>query len=58
MPVCLFQIPDKARVTPSSSDPKAKFFELVKVRLYVCVCLHLYSLLCIMHKSFCVVAGV
>ncbi len=29
------QIPDKARVTPSSSDPKAKFYELVKVR--VCV---------------------
>ncbi|XP_056589922.1 cap-specific mRNA (nucleoside-2'-O-)-methyltransferase 1 isoform X2 [Triplophysa dalaica] len=26
----LWGIPDKARVTPSSSDPKAKFFELVK----------------------------
>lgn len=29
------QIPDKARVTPPSSDPKTKFYELVKVR--VCV---------------------
>uniref|UniRef100_A0A9J8DKC0 Cap-specific mRNA (nucleoside-2'-O-)-methyltransferase 1 n=1 Tax=Cyprinus carpio carpio TaxID=630221 RepID=A0A9J8DKC0_CYPCA len=26
----LWGIPDKARVTPSSSDPKAKFYELVK----------------------------
>lgn len=29
------QIPDKARVTPPSSDPKTKFYELMKVR--VCV---------------------
>uniref|UniRef100_A0A7N6AYX6 Cap-specific mRNA (nucleoside-2'-O-)-methyltransferase 1 n=1 Tax=Anabas testudineus TaxID=64144 RepID=A0A7N6AYX6_ANATE len=25
-----FQVPDKARVTPASSDPKSKFYELVK----------------------------
>lgn len=29
------QVPDKARVTHPSSDPKAKFYELMKVR--VCV---------------------
>lgn len=28
-----FQIPDRARVAPSSSDPKFKFFELIKVNL-------------------------
>lgn len=26
-----FQVPDKARVTPASADPKSKFYELVKV---------------------------
>uniref|UniRef100_A0A4W6DB23 Cap-specific mRNA (nucleoside-2'-O-)-methyltransferase 1 n=1 Tax=Lates calcarifer TaxID=8187 RepID=A0A4W6DB23_LATCA len=25
-----FQVPDKARVTPASSDPKSKFYELIK----------------------------
>lgn len=25
------QVPDKARVAPTSSDPKSKFYELVKV---------------------------
>lgn len=30
-----FQIPDQARVAPSSSDPKSKFFELIQVRPYL-----------------------
>lgn len=29
--VAAFQIPDHARVAPSSSDPKSKFFELIQV---------------------------
>lgn len=33
-----FQIPDQARVAPSSSDPKSKFFELIQVRLYPGAC--------------------
>jgi len=31
--VIFVQIPDKARVTHPSSDPKAKFYELMKVRV-------------------------
>lgn len=27
----IFQVPDQARVAPASSDPKSKFYELVKV---------------------------
>lgn len=27
----IFQVPDEARVAPASSDPKSKFYELVKV---------------------------
>ena len=31
--IFLLQVPDKARVTPSSSDPIAKFYELIKVSI-------------------------
>lgn len=36
--IICFQIPDQARVAPSSSDPKSKFFELIQVRLYLEAC--------------------
>ena len=68
VPLCLtLQIPDRARVTPAPSDPKTKFYELMKVRHWRIpymrlrtrvfdgrMCLHAFAFLNVLTvKSYC-----